>query len=302
MLEKMLSSVHEKFKIENKKLKIILSAFFAGGNILFTDDPGTGKTTLSKLIADVLDLNYKRVQFTPDISPSDVLGVNVFNLQKQQWELHEGPVFTDILLVDEINRAAPRTQSALLEAMAEKQITIDKIEYSLGRDFFVMATQNPLEEMGVFDLPSAQKDRFMINVGLNHLSEDDEMQIMLGKFNYSKTEAVLSRDEITDIRKQIESMIVPETVLKYALKIVKKTREHTTIQKGVSTRAAQDLIKLSKAYAYMDGKKAVEHDHIFELAPFVFPHRLVLKDEYFTSNPEEIIISLLKEEHINYEK
>lgn len=301
MLEKMLSSVHENFKIENKKLKIILSAFFAGGNILFTDDPGTGKTTLAKIIADLLALKYKRIQFTPDITPSDVLGINVFNMQDKKWELHEGPVFTDVLLVDEINRAAPRTQSSLLEAMAEKQVTIDKIQYNLNSSFFVMATQNPLEEVGVFDLPSAQKDRFMINTGLNHLSEADEMQVMLGNFNYKKLPPVLTESEIVSYKDQIAKVSVPESVLKYALNIVKQTRENEKIAKGVSTRAAQDLIKIAKAYAWINGKSIVEHDHIFELSPFVFAHRIVLNDENFGESSDIVIKDLLEKILVKYD-
>lgn len=301
MLEKMLSSVHENFKIENKKLKIILSAFFAGGNILFTDDPGTGKTTLAKIIADLLALKYKRIQFTPDITPSDVLGINVFNMQDKKWELHEGPVFTDVLLVDEINRAAPRTQSSLLEAMAEKQVTIDKVQYNLNSSFFVMATQNPLEEAGVFDLPSAQKDRFMINTGLNHLSEEDEMQVMLGNFNYKKLPPVLTESDIISYKNQIEKVSVPENVLRYALSIVKETRENEKIAKGVSTRAAQDLIKIAKAYAWINEKSLVEHDHIYELSPFVFAHRIILNDENFGESSYTVVKDLLEKIVVIYD-
>lgn len=301
MLEKMLSSVHENFKIENKKLKIILSAFFAGGNILFTDDPGTGKTTLAKIIADLLALKYKRIQFTPDITPSDVLGINVFNMQDKKWELHEGPVFTDVLLVDEINRAAPRTQSSLLEAMAEKQVTIDKVQYNLNSSFFVMATQNPLEEAGVFDLPSAQKDRFMINTGLNHLSEADEMQVMLGNFNYKKLPPVLTESDIISYKNQIEKVSVPENVLRYALSIVKETRENEKIAKGVSTRAAQDLIKIAKAYAWINEKSLVEHDHIYELSPFVFAHRIILNDENFGESSYTVVKDLLEKIVVIYD-
>lgn len=301
MLEKMLSSVHENFKIENKKLKIILSAFFAGGNILFTDDPGTGKTTLAKIIADLLALKYKRIQFTPDITPSDVLGINVFNMQDKKWELHEGPVFTDVLLVDEINRAAPRTQSSLLEAMAEKQVTIDKVQYNLNSSFFVMATQNPLEEAGVFDLPSAQKDRFMINTGLNHLSEEDEMQVMLGNFNYKKLPPVLTESDIISYKNQIEKVSVPENVLRYALSIVKETRENEKIAKGVSTRAAQDLIKIAKAYAWINEKPLVEHDHIYELSPFVFAHRIILNDENFGESSYTVVKDLLEKIVVIYD-
>lgn len=281
------SHINEHFKIKNDTLDMVLCVLLSGGNLLLTDEPGTGKTTLAKILSDLFSLNYGRVQFTPDISPSDVTGINVFNQENRSWELHKGPLFNDILLVDEINRALPRAQSALLEAMAEKQTTIDRTTYSLSPHFFVIATQNPLEEEGMFDLPSAQKDRFSMNLSLNHLSRDDELAVMLGEFDYKKQNAITSVEELMNIKNSIKSLPINKDVADYALRMIESTRTHSDIEKGVSVRAGKDLINNAKALAYIRGDEQVLPDHIFALAKAVLNHRIVVKNNY-NNNAERI--------------
>lgn len=292
MIDIIKTSIKESFKIKEDKLDFILCALLSGGSILLTDDPGTGKTTLAKIISDVFSLDYGRVQFTPDISPSDITGINIFNKELNNWELHKGPVFNDILLVDEINRALPRAQSALLESMGEKQTTIDRKTYSLSKNFFVIATQNHLEEEGTFDLPSAQKDRFCMNLSLGDLSREHELAIMMGVYDYKKKESLVSKEEFALMKAKVSDINVHDKVANYALDIIHAIKNNDDIKKGVSLRAGKDLINNAKALAFLRGNQDVLPDHIFELVNPVLNHRIILKNH--STDPEEIATVLMK--------
>lgn len=288
--------VNECFKIDPAKLDLVLCVLLSGGNLLLTDEPGTGKTTLAKIISDLFSLQYGRIQFTPDISPTDVTGMNIFNQETKLWELHKGPLFSDLLLVDEINRALPRTQSSLLEAMAEKQITIDRHTHLLSSHFCVIATQNPLEEEGMFDLPSAQKDRFSMNITLNHLSKEDEVSVMLGLFDYHKQTPVATLDDLSLIKEHIKNIPVNHDVAHYALNIIHSFKANAEIKNNISLRAGKDLINTARALAYINGEQQVLPDHIFTLVKPVLNHRVIINNayNYDAQRVEDIIDTCIK--------
>ena len=254
-------------------------ALLCRGHILVEDVPGIGKTTLSKVLAQSLGCSFKRIQFTPDLMPTDVIGVNFFNQKTGDFELRPGPIFAQVVLADEINRATPRTQSALLEAMQERQSTIDGVSSALPEPFIVIATQNPIEMEGTFPLPEAQLDRFMVNVEIGYPSPEEESDILL-RFEEDTVpppvDAVTSADELKEMQRLVPRVRVDDTVRGYVVSVTRKTREHESLSLGASPRAGLALYKASQAAAAIDGRDFVTPDDVKAVAVRVLSHRLVL--------------------------
>lgn len=255
-------------------VKYIVASFIAGGHVLLEDYPGTGKTTLAKALARSLNMDFKRVQFTPDLLPSDIIGVSVYDQKAQEFKFHEGPIFTNILLGDEINRASPRTQSALLEAMAESQVSIEGKTFRLEDPFFVIATQNPVEFHGTYPLPEAQLDRFALKLSLGYVSAEEEMDIVFAQQTLDALKPCITREEVADLKLRASQVQIRDNVKKYAVELVRATRTAENVLIGASPRASLALLRTAQALALMDGFEFVKPDHIQELALPVLGHRI----------------------------
>ena len=261
------------------QVRIILAAFLAGGHVLIEDNPGTGKTTLAKALAVSVGAGFKRVQFTPDLLPSDIVGVSVFNPREQTFDFHAGPIFTQVLLADEVNRASPRTQSALLEAMAEGQVTVEGRTTRLDDLFFVIATQNPVEFRGTYPLPEAQMDRFAIRVSLGYVSADDEVAIVQAQGRAHPLEqvvAVTSPAEVRTLRAAVKAVRISPEITRYAVDLARATRDAAGVLLGAGPRASLALCRVAQALALIEGTSFVTPDHVRELAQPVLAHRLAL--------------------------
>jgi MoxR-like ATPase len=269
-------------KGQPRAIRKLLAAFASGGHVLLEDLPGTGKTTLAKALAHSLHLDFQRIQFTPDLLPSDILGVSIFDQRDNSFHFHKGPIFTEILLADEINRASPRTQSALLEAMGEKQVSLDGVRYSLSDLFFVIATQNPIEFHGTYPLPEAQMDRFTMRFSLGYVSPEEEVAILSAHQTPSSTnslETVAGREDITLLNQSVQAIRVSAEIKRYIVDIVSTTRTFAGIQMGASPRASLALMKVAQALALFDGMEFVTPDHIQEIAVPVIAHRLKIDSQ-----------------------
>lgn len=281
--KKVKDSVGQVFKGNPDILNMILSSLFAGGHVLLEDVPGTGKTVLAKALAKTSGLDFSRVQCTPDLMPSDVTGSSVWIPSSQKFEYRPGPVITSILLVDELNRATPRTQSALLECMAEGQISVDGQKHSLEKPFFVIATENPVESEGTFPLPEAQKDRFMMCLSLGYPSADEEAQIITAQRSMlhpvEGLSAVTNKEEVLECMEEASQIHVDENLLAYLITLSKKTRDDLRIAAGVSPRGSIALYKASQAYAAVNGRSFVTPEDIKHLALPVFRKRIILTSE-----------------------
>src|SRR5262245_37798729 len=237
---------------QSASIRNILAAFLAGGHVLLEDNPGTGKTTMAKALARTIGADYRRVQFTPDLLPSDILGVSVYNPRDQSFHFHAGPIFTQILLADEVNRASPRTQSALLEAMAEGQVSVEGRTHRLDDLFFVIATQNPVEFRGTYPLPEAQMDRFAVRLALGYVSAEQEVEILTAQEREHPLEAISARATVEDVRRlkqAVKSVRLSRELKRYAVDIVRATRSRPAVQLGAGPRASLALARLAPALA-----------------------------------------------------
>lgn len=260
-------------------IDLILTTIICSGHVLLEDAPGLGKTMLAKSLAKSIDCDFKRIQFTPDLLPSDILGLNYYNPKTGEFQLKEGPIMSQIVLADEINRATPRTQSSLLEAMEEHQVSIDGITYKLKEPFFVIATQNPIETSGTFPLPEAQLDRFFMKLSIGYPRFEEEFQILI-RFKENnpieEIQAVASSEEIRKARQYYSKVYVHEDIIEYILKIVSATRENEELELGISPRGSLALFKASQAYAAIQGRDYVLPDDVKFLIKPVFAHRLIM--------------------------
>jgi MoxR-like ATPase len=268
---------------KEKVLEHILIALLSSGHIILEDVPGTGKTLLAKTLSKTLDCEFRRIQFTADLLPSDVTGINFYNQQVGRFETRQGPVFTNILLADELNRATPRTQSSLLECMEERQVTIDGVTHGIDTPFIVIATQNPIENHGTFPLPEAQLDRFMMCISMGYPTQEEE-QAILQRFSVSDPLAtlqpVMGKQEIIELQRLVPKIYVSTEILQYIIAIVTATRNDSEISFGVSPRGSLQLLKAAQARALLHGRDYVVPDDVKSLIKPVFAHRIILKDTF----------------------
>lgn len=294
-----LNNLKKAIKGKDETLELVLVTLLAEGHLLIEDVPGVGKTTLVKALAKTLNLDYRRIQFTPDLMPSDIIGVNIYNKDSSSFSFRKGPVFTQILLADEINRTSPKTQSSLLQAMEEGEVSTEDMDYKLKKPFMVLATQNPLEYGGTFPLPEAQLDRFLMRVSLGYPDRENEIEILR---NYSAIreladiDKILDEKDIRNLQEMVKGVRTHKDILLYIVKISEMTRSYDDLRLGASPRASIDLLKASKAYAFIKGRDYVIPDDVKKMVLPVFSHRLILSSEarIENKNPEDILKGVLK--------
>lgn len=302
LIKKLTDNIKLVIKDQAKAIKLIIAALISDGHVLLEDYPGTGKTTFAKTLARSIGTAYKRIQFTPDLLPSDIVGVSIFDQKLNEFKLHKGPIFTNILLADEINRASPRTQSALLEAMEEKQVSIDGIRHQLTSPFFVIATQNPVETAGTYPLPEAQMDRFSMKFSLGYVSKEKEIEILTEKNKsnpFDTLQSVITEEELADLKNTARNINIDESLKEYIVEITRATRAADKVLLGASTRASLALMNVSKSYALIEGNDFVTPQHIKEVAIPVIAHRLLLdQGARFSGITQESIVEdiLMKKE------
>lgn len=270
---------------QEQTVDLILTGIFANGHVLLEGVPGVAKTLLARLLSRLIEADYSRIQFTPDLMPSDVLGTMVFNMQTNTFEFHRGPVFGNLVLVDEINRAPAKTQSALFEVMEERQVTVDGTTYPMGELYTILATQNPIEQEGTYKLPEAQLDRFLMKVTIDYPSLEEEVNILERHHTQSSflkledIKPVMTLEELLTLRRLMDQVFVDRTLLHYMALIVQQTRTSKAVYLGASPRASVSMLQASKAYALLQGRDFVTPEDIKFVAPYVLQHRLILTAE-----------------------
>jgi MoxR-like ATPase len=297
--QRLAKNIQTVVKGQEPAIRKLLAAFFSGGHVLLEDYPGTGKTTLAKALALSVDLNFKRIQFTPDLLPSDILGVSILNPKDQTFHFHEGPIFAHLVLADEINRASPRTQSALLEAMAEAQVSVDGKQKKLQEPFFVIATQNPIDSQGTYPLPEAQMDRFAMQFSLGYISSDEEVQILSNQIQQHPIEQLrpcISLEDVFILKEAVKQISISPDLKRYVVSIVHATRQAEEVQLGASPRGSIALMKTAQALALFDGSKSVRPKHIQEGAIPVLAHRLVMDPQarFSGKTAANVVMDVLK--------
>ncbi len=283
---------------KNTQIQLALSCLLAGGHLLIEDLPGVGKTTLSLTLAKVFGLDFQRIQFTSDLLPSDVLGVSIFDTNNQSFKFHQGPVFTQVLLADEINRSTPKTQSALLEAMEEKQVTQDGITRVLPKPFFVIATQNPMEQVGTFPLPESQLDRFLMRINIGYPDQQAEMELLKGNNRHQmikQLEVVITPEQLIKIQLSVEKIHMSQAILDYVLSLIRSSRLSPWFISGLSPRAGLALQRCSRAWAFLQGRDHVLPEDVQQVLPCVAAHRLQIHPEHQNKNIDDLITLLIKQ-------
>ncbi|MDT0015787.1 MoxR family ATPase [Listeria swaminathanii] len=288
-------------------VKLSLTALLAGGHVLLEDVPGVGKTMMVRTLAKTIGVSFKRIQFTPDLLPADVTGVSIFNPETREFEFRPGPVMGNIVLADEINRTAPRTQAALLEGMAENSVTVDGITRKLADPFFVMATQNPIEYEGTYALPEAQLDRFLLKINIGYPTVEEEMQLLTLKQYQDpldQTKQVVTLEELLNLKSKAKQVFIDDVLKNYIIRLVDASRKHPSVSLGISPRGSLAFMQAAQAFALIEGRDYVIPDDIQYLAPYIFTHRLILKSEayYNEETAESIIASILKNTSVPVEK
>jgi MoxR-like ATPase len=297
-MDKVITNVEKVIVGKRDVIELTLVALLCEGHILIEDVPGTGKTTLAKAVARSLGCSFQRIQFTPDLLPSDVTGIYFFNQKTQEFEFRHGPIMAQVVLADEINRATPRTQSALLEAMQERQVSVDLETKALPRPFLVLATQNPIELEGTFPLPEAQVDRFLMRIKLGYPSEADENEILLRYEREDPLETlgpVLPSEALLALQQQTCTVKVEETVREYIVRVTRATRDHPAVDLGVSPRGTLALYKTAQALAALRGRDYVIPDDVKHLAPSVLTHRIIIRPQTRLRGrtPEQVITEIV---------
>lgn len=281
-MKNIIDNMSKKILGKQDVIEKMVVALLVGGHVLIEDLPGVGKTTLAKSLSDSIDCKFSRIQFTPDLLPSDVLGVSIYNAKENDFEYKRGPIHANIVLADEINRTSPKTQSALLEAMEESQVTVDGKTYRLDEPFMVVATQNPIEYEGTFPLPEAQLDRFLMCISIGYPNVSNELDLLTQVENGSKNqplESVVDSNYVMDARKKLDTVKVSKEVKEYIVQIVERTRTHPQLQLGGSPRCTLGLFKAARAYAYIKGRDFVTPEDVINVAQDVIAHRLILKSD-----------------------
>ena len=278
-VELLQKNIEEVIRGKGEAVKMVIVTLLARGHLLIEDIPGVGKTTLAHSLARSLNSTFKRIQFTSDLLPSDIIGVSIYNQKKNEFEFKKGPIFSNIILADEINRTSPKTQSSLLEAMNDNQVSVENETYMLPKPFMVIATQNPMEYHGTFPLPESQLDRFMMRLSLGYPAEKDEKQILLTQhlaLPAKEINPVLTCGDLLELQGEIEKIIVDESLIDYLLAIVSATRRSELFGLGVSPRGAIFLYRAARALAYIEGRDYCLPDDIKILAPYIFAHRVII--------------------------